>query len=215
MCSRQPTNQPTKVKSEHAFVFVTFILNSAIIGWSWTTSSASCVLNKYKRQVCQSGARTDKGSWRTMRRQRRGVNTVDGGFGSLSGLVFSVILHVPFPLSAYISLNAPLYPIPSSIYLPPSVIRPLISALAPLYCNSTLLTVSLIYLSSPFSKGHYTHSLFCQIKIEACGKEDEVCHMCQPPTLSNAQHTHIWMQMRAHTHTHTHTQGCRRICMLW
>lgn len=126
------------------------------------------------------------------------------------GLIFSVILHVLFPLSAYISLNAPLYPIPSSIYLPPSVIRPLISALAPLYCNSMLLTVSLIYLSSPFSKGHYTHSLFCQIKIEAYGKEDEVCHMCQPPTLSNAQHTHMWMQM--HTRTHTHTDVDANAC---
>lgn len=56
------------------------------------------------------------------------------------------------------------YPFPSSIYLPPSVIRPLISALALLYSNSTLHTVSLIYLSSPFLKVITSTGCFGRLK---------------------------------------------------
>lgn len=136
------------------------------------------------------------------------VRVQDCRFGSLC-LKFSVIPHVLSPLSAYISLNAPLYPIPSSIYLPASVIHPLISALALLYSNSTLLTVSLIYLSSPFLKV-ITHTA-CFARLKQRPTERKMRCVISLPASHLIKHTHthtVWMQMRTHTH------GCRHKCML-
>ncbi len=62
----------------------------------------------------------------TERMQWRRMKVPDRKFGFLW---FKIQCHPLYSQPAvciqYISLNAPLYPIPSSIYLPPSVIRPL------------------------------------------------------------------------------------------
>lgn len=121
------------------------------------------------------------------------------------GLRFSINPRLLSPLSAYICLNAPLYPFPSSIYLPPSVIRPLIPASALLHSSSTLHTVSLIYLSSPFLKVITRTDCFGRLKQRPTEKGDEVCHICQPSALSNAR---ACMQMQARTFIDTDTSAC-------
>lgn len=92
------------------------------------------------------------------------------------------------------------YPFPSSIYLPPSVIRPLISALSLLYSNSTLHTVSLIYLSSPFLKVITCTGCFGRLK--------------QRPKKKGRWGVSYLPAFHLIKRTHVHARRCRRVRIL-
>lgn len=114
-------------------------------------------------------------------------------------LLQNSICHcVPNLETAYILLNAPLYPIFRSFIFLTVTSTPLFQHWL-LYSNSTLFGVSLINLSSPFLKV-ITHSLFCQIKKKLqtnCGISVSPTFY-QTHTYSRPKHQHTCLNLVKH-----------------